>query len=193
MAKFSIANGEITLSKELNDIDNFVIKTARILSKYTDYVIISGYVAIFFGRSRASEDVDMFIKELPIDKFRSMYKEFVDSGFEWHIDNPDELYKEYLKTGTPVSVWEERFPLLRLDVKFPTKPSQRLLLTDKIKVVFGNNTLWMANIESTIAYKEQIAKSEKDILDSKHLRLVFDGLDAAKIERYKRLFNQEFN
>ncbi|VVB81792.1 Uncharacterised protein [uncultured archaeon] len=192
MVKFQIVNRELKLTKELNDIDKFVLKTTEIISKYADYVIVSGYVAIFFGRSRASEDVDMFIKEITLDKFREMYEDFLKKGFEWNIDNPEELYREYLQQGTPISVWEKEFPLLRLDMKLPKKMSQRRLFDDKIKIIFNTHILWMASIESTIAYKQEIAKSEKDLLDAKHLSTVFENLDKTKIEKYKKLFREEF-
>lgn len=192
MPKFSIVNCEIRVNKEINYIDRFVLKTTDILSKYTDYVIVSGYVAIFFGRGRGSEDVDMFIKELSLERFHGMFNDFVKNGFEFTIDDPDELYKEYLRQETPVGVWKKDAPLLRLDMKFPKELSQHRLFDDRVKVIFDGRTLWMANIESTIAYKEEIAKSDKDLLDAQHLRLVFDKLDEKKIESYKRLFKQEF-
>lgn len=193
MAQFEIKEGEIKVSKELNDIDSFVIKTTDIIKKYTEYVIVSGYVAIFFGRSRISEDVDIFIKELSLEKFKEMYSDFTKNGFEWIIEDPLELYKEYLKKGTPIGVWENGAPLLRLDMKLPKELSQHGLFNSKIKVELNNHILWMADIESTIAYKEEIAKSDKDIKDSQHLRLVFKNLDETKIKRYKSLFKQEFN
>ncbi len=56
----------IKLDKEINELDKFVFKFIKILNKYTDYVIISGYVSILLGRSRSTEDVDVFIK--PIEK-----------------------------------------------------------------------------------------------------------------------------
>lgn len=192
MPKFRVVDGEVSLKKEQNDIDRFVLKTVNILSKYTDYVIVSGYVAILFGRSRGSEDVDIFIKELSLDGFRAMYEDFVKQGFEWTIDNVDELFNDYLKQGLPIGVWEKNFPLLRLDMKFPKTLSQRTLFGDRIKVVFDNTTLWVASIESTIAYKRFVAKSEKDILDADHLSMVFEGLSQSKIEKYKSLFEQEF-
>ena len=193
MPKFEVKNSEISLSKELNEIDNFVIKTTEIIQKHVEYVIVSGYVAIFFGRSRISEDVDLFIKELSLEKFKEMYAEFVENGFEWIIEDPLELYNDYLKEGIPIGVWIKNAPLLRLDMKFPKELSQHGLFKNKIKVKFNNYLLWMADIESTIAYKEEIAKSDKDIKDSKHLRFVFNNLDETKIKRYKSLFEQEFN
>lgn len=193
MSKFQVVDGQIIITKEPNDIDEFVLEATRIISKHVEYVIVSGYVAILFGRSRGSEDVDAFIKEISPEKFRSLYDDFVNGGFEWIIDNPAELYTEYLAKGLPVGVWRKGAPLLRIDMKFPFKQSQKGLFNDKVRVVINRESMWIANIESTIAYKEEIAKSDKDILDAKHLRSVFDGLDDQKIENYKKLFSLEFN
>ncbi|HKZ39362.1 MAG TPA: hypothetical protein VJ044_00280 [Candidatus Hodarchaeales archaeon] len=191
MPKFKVITNELHLKKELNDIDLFVIKATDIIKKYTDYVIVSGYVAIFFGRSRGSEDVDIFIKELPYDTFATMFREFCAEGFEWVADDPSIVYNDYLAQGLPAGAWEKGLPLLRLDMKFPKEQSQRDLFKDRFKVRFSNHLLWMASIESTIAYKEQIAKSEKDLLDAQHLREVFE-FDEQKIEKYKRIFHKEF-
>ena len=51
---------KIILDKEVNELDRFVVRFIRVLEKYSDYVIISGYVSILFGRSRATEDIDIF-------------------------------------------------------------------------------------------------------------------------------------
>ncbi len=193
MPKFKITQGIVKLDKELNDIDRFVLEVVTILSAYVDYVIVSGYVAILFGRARGSEDVDLFIQEMDQEQFRKMHRVFCSNGFDWNSSNPDELYAEYLKTGIPVGVWKKDFPLLRVDMKFPKDASQRLLFADRFKAVISGKALWIASIESTIAYKQQIAKSDKDVLDAKHLLLVFDEIDQGKIERYKKLFQQEFH
>ncbi len=60
-----IGERTIRLSKQLNDLDLLVLQFVRILEKYTDYVIISGYVAILLGRSRGTEDVDVSLSALP--------------------------------------------------------------------------------------------------------------------------------
>ena len=54
----------IKLDKIINELDKFVFKFIKILKKHTDYVIVSGYVAILLGRSRTTEDIDVFIKEI---------------------------------------------------------------------------------------------------------------------------------
>ncbi|MBU5688714.1 MAG: hypothetical protein KQA41_00585 [Candidatus Aenigmarchaeota archaeon] len=50
-------------NKKINNLDKFVIKFVKILEKYTRYVIVSGYVSILFGRSRATEDIDIIVEK----------------------------------------------------------------------------------------------------------------------------------
>ena len=48
-------------NRHLSQLDLFVCQVLDILTEYTSYVIVSGYVAILFGRSRSTEDVDIII------------------------------------------------------------------------------------------------------------------------------------
>ena len=47
-------------NKVVSKLDLFVIDFINILKKYMDYVIVSGYVSILFGRSRGTEDIDLY-------------------------------------------------------------------------------------------------------------------------------------
>jgi hypothetical protein len=44
-----------------NILDEFAIDFSKIVEKYTEYIIVSGFVAISSGRTRATEDIDMII------------------------------------------------------------------------------------------------------------------------------------
>jgi hypothetical protein len=55
--------------KYLTLLDQFVLDFIRVLEPKTPYVIVSGYVAILFGRSRGTEDVDILISRLSKDTF----------------------------------------------------------------------------------------------------------------------------
>ena len=68
-----------------------------------------------------------------------------------------------------------------------------MALQDKIKVKFGQYTLFMGNIEAQIAYKRFIAKSEKDMEDARHLEMVFKNINKERINYYKDIFEAEFN
>ena len=72
MVKFKIIDNELTINKETTKLDQFAFDVIDIIKKYTNYVIISGYVSIFFGRSRATEDIDMFIEKIPYRLFSAV-------------------------------------------------------------------------------------------------------------------------
>jgi hypothetical protein len=67
---FDYSHKELSLKKKLNSLDRFTLKFTDILNNADiDYVLISGYVSILFGRSRSSEDIDIFIEKLDYDRF----------------------------------------------------------------------------------------------------------------------------
>ena len=192
MVYFEIINNELRIEKKLTNLDLFVINTTNILSRYTKYVIISGYVSIFFGRARGTEDVDLFIEDISEEKFIDLYNEFVVNGYEFNIANGEELYKEYLKDNLSVNVWNKDLPLIRQEIKIATKSSQKLTLSNRIKVFYNHNCLYFSPIEYQIAYKRIILKGDKDFEDARHLEIVFKNLNKEKIENYSKLVMKEF-
>jgi len=191
MVKFKIINNELEIKKAVTKLDQFAFDIIDILKKYTNYVIISGYVSIFFGRSRATEDIDMFIDKIHYDKFLEMYNEFTAKGFEFTIDNPAKLYNDYLmKKDGAINIWRKNLPLLRMEIKIARKPSQTMVLLNPIKVHINDKYIFFGQIESQIAYKRYISKSEKDLEDARHLEIVFEGIDKEKIKYYKSIFEK---
>lgn len=60
-------HGNITMEdKVITALDTFVLDFIRILERYTDYVLVNGYVTILLGRARGTEDIDTLIP--PMDK-----------------------------------------------------------------------------------------------------------------------------
>ena len=57
-------SGIILTNKTLSELDIFVLDFLDILKVYTDYVIVSGYVTILFGRARGTEDIDIIIEKI---------------------------------------------------------------------------------------------------------------------------------
>ncbi|MBU1111468.1 MAG: hypothetical protein KJ896_01700, partial [Nanoarchaeota archaeon] len=88
-----MSDKKIKLNKPLSELDKFVLKFIKIVEKYTDYVIISGYVSILLGRSRATEDVDAFLKQINKETFVKLYHELKENGF-WclNAESDDEVY-----------------------------------------------------------------------------------------------------
>ena len=95
--------------------------------------------------------------------------------------------------GTSINVWKKDFPLLRLEIKVAEKESQKEQLSNPVKVILNKRfELFFSQIEAQIAYKKYIAKSEKDLMDARHLEVVFDNLSNDKLEYYKKKFLGEF-
>ncbi|MBW3022208.1 hypothetical protein KY328_04755 [Candidatus Woesearchaeota archaeon] len=193
MVKFKVINNELRINKTITKLDKFAFDVIEIIEKYTKYVIISGYVSIFFGRSRATEDIDMFIEKISYDRFIEMYNEFVSKGFEFTVDNHEDLYNEYLMKGTAINIWRKDFPLMRMEITVAKKTGQKLVLLNPIKVYVNDNKILFSQIEAQIAYKRYISASEKDIEDARHLEIVFDDIDIEKIKYFKDLFNKDEN
>jgi hypothetical protein len=47
--------------RRLSNLDLFVCRVLDILTYHSPYAIVSGYVAILFGRTRTTEDVDLLM------------------------------------------------------------------------------------------------------------------------------------
>lgn len=76
-------------NKVLSKLDLFVIDFVNILTKYSDYVVVSGYVSIIFGRSRGTEDIDILIKKIDLETFIKLNRELIRKQY-WFLnaDNP---------------------------------------------------------------------------------------------------------
>jgi len=178
---------KIVLDKVINNLDKLVLDFVRILEKKTDYVLVSGYVSILFGRSRISEDIDMFVPKMKKPGFASLNKSLAKEF--WCINGGDiqELFDLLLKKHS-VRYARKGQVIPNIEVKFAREPSDFESLRGKIKVEVGKRNLFVSPIELQIAYKEKILKSPKDREDALHLREVFKGnISGEKIKYYERL------
>ena len=177
---------EIILDKKLNDLDNFVIKFLRILEKYVEYVIISGYVSILLGRTRATEDIDVFIKPLSKDKFSKLYDELKKNDF-WCInaEKINEIFN-YLESGYAVRFAKNRFGTPNFEVKFPKDNLDEETFENFITVILPSAKIKISSLERQIAFKKYYLKSDKDIEDAMHIEDLFrEKLDYNKINKLK--------
>ncbi len=80
--KFTYTRNTISIKdKVLTDLDEFVFDFLHVLDKYCTYVIISGYLPIFFGRSRGTGVVDVFIDHIDEQTFIRFYNELVKENY----------------------------------------------------------------------------------------------------------------
>lgn len=111
----------IKLDKELSELDRFVLNFCKILEKHTRYIIISGYVTILFGRSRGTEDVDIFIKKMKEQDFNILFEELKKKGYDCINTSKEDAY-ESLKENVPIRFAKKGFFIPNVEMKFAAKP-----------------------------------------------------------------------
>jgi len=162
------------------------------VEKHCSYIIVSGFVAISSGRTRATEDIDIFIEELDKEVFIKLYKELKKANF-WCLNTEDEkeIY-DYLKNNLGVRFAKSKETIPNMEVKFALKKSQKESFKDRIKVIIGKEDLKISSLERQIAFKKYCLKSDKDMEDARHLEKLFkDKLSYDKIRKYKKLIENE--
>jgi hypothetical protein len=172
--------------KILNDLDKFVLDFIRILKKHSDYVIISDYVSILLGRTRATEDIDLFIRPLDFNHFSELYQDLLKNNF-WCINAEDsgEIF-DYLKNMSAVRFARKGQIAPNFEVKFTKRSVDKEAFEDSIRVILSSGELIISSLERHIAFKRYYLKSEKDIEDALHVEQIFkENLDYSKINKMK--------
>jgi hypothetical protein len=174
--KYNADKKEIILDRELSELDKFVIDFCSLLD---NYVIVSGYVSILFGRSRSTEDVDLLVPRLTKEEFAIAWKRIHDNGF-WCINTPnfDDAF-QMLKEHT--IRFAKKDPVPNMEFKMIKKELDQFSYDNKIKTILNSKELFISPLETQIAYKLFLG-SEKDIEDARHLyRLFKDKLNKQEL------------
>ncbi len=186
--EYNAEKKEIKLDRELSNLDRFALDFTKVLRDYVDYVIVAGYVSILLGRSRVTEDIDVFIKKMPFEQFSQLYKKLKETGF-WCINAEDE--KEvfsYLNEGLAVRFSYEGVGVPNFEVKFPKDKLDEKVFEDSVTVFFPNDKIVISSLERNITFKRYFLGSDKDIEDAIHLEELFKNkLDKEKINKIKEL------
>ena len=185
---------EILLKRKASILDKFALDFTKILEKYTDYVIISGYVSILLGRTRVTEDIDVYIKRISKAKFEQLYNELIKSGF-WCInaEKADNIFS-YLEDKLAVRFARENTAVPNFKVKFPKRKVDEETFDDFITVILPEGKLKISSLERQIAFKRYYLKAEKDIEDASHIEELFkENLDYSKINKLKWLTQNFLN
>jgi hypothetical protein len=175
-----------------NILDRFALKFSGIVEKYTEYIIVSGFVAISSGRTRATEDIDMIIKPVNKQKFSAFHQELEKNGFECIQSNdPAKIYDDYLSCFTPIRYIEKDIMLPEMELKFARDELDEYQFRTKTKLKLTGLDLWFSNVNVNIAFKEHLLKSPKDLEDARHLRIVYQELvDETEIKHVERLIDK---
>ncbi len=162
---------EIKLNRVPSELDKFVIDFCNLLDSY---VLVSGYVSIIFGRSRATEDVDLLIPKMNFDSFKNLWKKIHSSGFEClNTSIPEDAFEMVKEHNIRFSRIGK--PLPNMEFKLIEDEIQEYSFKNKLKVLFNKQTLYISSLEMQIAYKLMLGRSgnKKDIEDAKHIYELF--------------------
>jgi hypothetical protein len=172
--KIEYNNNQIAFTKQLNKLDNFVFDFISIVNKLDiQYVVISGYVSILFGRNRASEDIDIFIERLNFEKFKKLWDKLSDNFDCIITSDPKVAYNTYLQNETAIRYAKKDEIIPNIELKFPTKDLDKWTLNNKLRVLCNDIEIYISPIELQIAYKLFLS-SEKDIEDAEYLYILFE-------------------
>lgn len=182
-------DNKVILNKKLNSLDLFVIDFCNILNNLDiSYVLISGYVAILFGRSRSSEDIDIFIEKTNKDKFSKLWSELYKKFECINTDNLDEAYNDYLNDNVNIRFSYKSEFIPNMEVKFPKLELDFWVLENKKEVILNKEKMYISPIELQISFKLLLG-SEKDLEDAKYIYNIFNDNINVKLLDY---FNQKF-
>lgn len=173
-------------------LDKFLEDFVKVVEKHCKYIVVSGFVAIAHGRSRGTEDIDMIIEKLDKKKFILLHKDLIKAGFECiQSENPNVIYDDYLTKNISVRYTRKGEFLPEMELKFSKDELDELQLKERIKLPFTGLDIWFSSIETNIAFKEEYLKSDKDIEDARHLRIIYEKkINEDKIKEIKDKINK---
>ncbi len=180
--ELEFSENTIVLNKELNALDDFVISFCKKLDKHkVKYVLVSGYIAIVFGRSRATEDIDILVEKMPAEKFYELWKDLTVDFECFNADGEQNAYNDFLVVGDAIRFSRPQHPMPNVEFKFAETFVEKYTLENALNLKLNRNVLRISPLEIQIAYKLYLG-SEKDIEDAMHLyRTLHKYLDRAKL------------
>ncbi|KLK89373.1 hypothetical protein SZ63_00115 [Methanoculleus sediminis] len=158
--------------KVVTSLDRFVASVTSIIEWYTRYVIVSGYVAILFGRARGTEDIDIFIDYMDYDTFRPFSEDLLAQGFYFlNSDDIEEIYS-MLCDRLAVRIAGAGRIIPNIEMKFKKDDFDRYAMSRAKTVEFDDIRFFVSPIELQIPYKLYLG-SDKDIEDAVYLWVLF--------------------
>lgn len=163
----------LKFDKELSELDRLVIDFVDLIKKSgIKYVIVSGYVAIILGRSRTTEDIDIFIDKVDSETFRKFFSLATSKDY-WAIDSESlEDAFDRLKNSLSIRMAKKDTVIPNFEIKFPKKEIDYISLDKPMQLIVNGKQLFMSPLEIQIPFKVWLG-SEKDIEDAMHIHELF--------------------
>lgn len=175
--------------------DTIALAFSRILEKENvRYAIVAGYVALLFGRSRRSDDVDFIIENISLGKFASLCEKLFKAGFKFLHSNEKTLETvrmayHSLEKGDRIRFTFGEYPIPNVEMKFATTRLDKISIEESMMIHVNEDVLRISPLELQIAYKLYLG-SEKDVEDARFLYKLFKNiLDGEKLSKWCRLLD----
>ena len=179
--EYNPAKGELITGRELSKLDIFVLDFLSILIKNkVDYVIVSGYVSIVLGRSRATEDVDLLVPEMSFSDFNSLFSQLSQKDYECaNTTKPEEAYN-FMKEHA-IRFYKKGNPIPNIEFKLIKNDLDRYSFGNRIRLIIGKKQMFISPLELHVAFKlllaadgtEEELASDKDIEDARFIYQLF--------------------
>ena len=184
----------MVMNREISDrniLDLFCEEFCAIIEKHCKYIIVSGFLAIASGRTRGTEDIDMIMEKVNLNKWKDIFADLKKAKFIcMQTESPEEAY-EYLKDKISIRFTKENRPLPEMEVKFAKDILDEYQLNSRLKLELTGLNVWFSNININIAFKEELLKSPKDLEDARHLRVVYKELvNEQEIKEVKKMIKK---
>ena len=175
-----------------NILEVFAEEFCKVVELHCRYIIVSGFVAISTGRTRATEDIDMILPRLDVKTFELLHRGLTVAGFEaMQSDSAQTLFNDYLKDGLSIRYVKIGMALPEMEIKFSKDALDDYQLKTRVKIPLTGLDLWFSSISMNIAFKEEFLKSDKDLEDARHLRKVFEAeVNEDEINKVKSLIQR---
>lgn len=171
--------------KELTALDELVIEFIGAMGN-VDYVIVSGYIAIFFGRIRGTEDVDILLERMDEKHVEELHKRLLRSNF-YPVNNVEDAKDAYelLSEGSSLRYAEKGTWAPNFELKFARKPLDRNTINNRIKITFnGKYAMYISPLELQVAFKLWLG-SDKDYEDARYIYNIFKAhIDLKKLKGF---------
>lgn len=176
----------------MNILEKFVRDFVGIVERHAEYIVVSGFVAISHGRSRGTEDVDIIVRRISFEKFDELNKDLAENGFKCLQSDDTEILYDYLINGDSIRYIRKGEYLPEMEFKFAKDELDDFQFSTKTKLpLSGMADIWFSNIEMNVAFKEELLKTEKDLADAEHLRIVYEEeLDERLIDEIKEMIRR---
>lgn len=174
-----------------NILDQFCEDFCNIINKYCRYIVVSGFFAIASGRTRGTEDIDMIIEKVSLSKFNEIFSDLAGNGFECIQTSSSKEAYEYLTDNCSIRFIRAGKDLPEMEIKLAKDLLDNIQLNTREKYELTGLDVWFSNVNTGIAFKEELLKSPKDLEDAKHLRVVYaEKINEDEIKAIKQMIRK---